>query len=55
MYVVYLILSYFSIVRLPIILILNILPLNFDVRRHPRPVQRDAVAVAVVVSAVMVV
>lgn len=54
MYVVYLILSYFSIVRLPI-LILNILPLNFDVRRHPRPVQRDAVAVAVVVSAVMVV
>ena len=48
MYVVYLILSYFSIVRLPI-LILNILLLNFDVRRHPRPVQKDAVVVVVVV------
>ena len=47
MYVVYLILSYFSIVRLPI-LILNILLLNFDVRRHPRPVQKDAVVVVVV-------
>ena len=48
MYVVYLILSYFSIVRLPI-LILNILLLNFDVRLHPRPVQKDAVVVVVVV------
>ena len=52
MSVVYLILSYFSIVRLPI-LILNILLLNFDVRRHRRPVQKDAVVVVVVVVVVV--